>query len=724
VTTVLLNMTGRGKGGPQVWTGRLRAMLEKRGYTVTLDIKEDWSAALFIIGSEGLDRTLEYGRTVGYRVAGGYLPRWFDVMGQTMKPEHHAVNAAITRALELADTVIYQSNFSKEQLDQNLYARRDRFAVIHNGVDLDAFSPRAHQEAGPPVLGTVGAMRYAYRLRTFFEMSKRIEIPHRLLIVGSLDEEAQSVMNDYRNDPRIGSRTMHQPYVPPDRLPHYYGQMSVLIHPVSGDWCPNVVVEALASGVPVVTPQFGGTSELVGEGGRVFEADPWVYDDRFVASMTEATRTVLANRDELARLARRRAEEALGIDRMVDAYLAELGLQPSAPVSEKRSSLYRGLRRRGAEFMVRPRYYAAAALRRVSRIRRRMAPPPVNPKPRIAFVLYDFHVGGIENWLYRLARALQDSFEFYFLATTVSGFLPKFNEVGTCAFLPSPNKMRSYLRKHNIDIAQIHNQRWPIDAALAAGVPHIIERTDGTRSCTRVNKSGLSLVIASAKGTVPAIANFFPSERIKLIYNGIDLDEVDATPEERLWPAELFVVGRTSRFGRGKNLGMLIEAAEKLKPRLPNLRIVMYGGDSSLPGAEPMEAELRKQAGALGEMVQLSGVLENTLPFVKGFDVVTCVSNPGNEGIPNSLIEGMACGKPVISTAVDQVPELVHDGVNGTLIPAGDVDALCSAVARMAADPELCKRMGAAGRRTIEEKFSLRCAADAYAAVYNELLGM
>jgi glycosyltransferase involved in cell wall biosynthesis len=720
---IFLNMDGRGKGGPQVWTGRLHSLLEKRGYGITLDLNDDWAAALFIIGSEGMDKALERGRTVGYRVANGYLPSWFEAMGRTMKPEHHAVNAAIARALELSDVVIYQSQWSKEQLDCYLYQRNDHYAVIYNGVDLQRFSPAPQRQMGLPVLGTVGLLRYSYRLKTFFEVSRRLEIPHRLLIVGRLDGEAAEVMTRYRDDPQVGPRITYQPHVPPEQLPDFYRQMSLLIHPVSGDACPNVVVEALACGVPVVAPRFGGTSELIEAKEGLFDAKPWVYDEHFIEAMTEATKKVLGNQAELAHQARKRAEEALGSEQMVTRYLEALSLQPYAPEPVTTSPpLHRRLRQVGAQLIVRPRFYAATAWRKANRLRRQVAPPPPNPKPRIAFTLYDFHVGGIENWLYRLARALQGEFDFYFLATTVPDFLPKFKEVGTYAYLSSPNKMRAYLQKHNIDIVQVHNQRWPIDAALAAGVPHVIERTDGTRSCTRVNKSGLSLVIASSQGTVPLIAKYFPAKRIRLIYNGIDLHEVDATPRERPWPEDCFVVGRASRFGRGKNLGMLIEATARLKKHLPYLKIVLIGGDSAMPGAEPIGNELRKQAAPLGDAVEFMGIVENTLPLVKGFDVGTCVSNPTNEGIPNSLIEAMACYKPVISTAVDQVSELVQDGVNGILIPPGDVQALCEAIERLATDPALCQQLGEAARRTIEERFSLQRAAEQYAAVYHELL--
>ena len=720
---LFLNMDGRGKGGPQVWTGRLRRLLEGRGYGITLNLNDDWAAALFIIDSEGMDAALERRHAVvGYRVANAYLSPWFEVMGQTMKPEHHAVNAAIARAMELADVVIYQSQWGKEQLDRHLYRRADRYAVIYNGMDLNRFSPAPQRLAGLPVLGTVGMLRYSYRLRTFFEVSKRLEVPHRLLIVGSLDGEAADVMIHYREDPQVGPRITYQRYVPPDQLPDFYRQMSLLIHPVSGDACPNVVVEALACGVPVVTPRFGGAAELVGACGGIFDAESWIYDEQFIEAMTKATVETLEHQEELSHLARQRAEEALGSEQMVNHYLQALGLQPYAQDSAvARPSLYRRLRRKGAELIVRPRFYVAVAWRKANQLRRQVAPPPPNPRPRIAFTLYDFHVGGIENWLYRLARALEDEFDFYFLATTVPDFLPKFKDVGTCAYLPSPNKMRAYLQKHNIDIVQVHNQRWPIDAALAAGVPHVIERLGGPRSWLRVPKCGLSYIIASSQSAADAMAVRFPPERIQVIYNGIDLNEVNTIPVSRPWPLDEFIVGRASRFGRGQNLDMLIEAAARLHKDLPQLRIVLIGGDSVMPGAASIASELRVQAERLDAPVEFTGIIENVLPLVKGFDVGTCVST--DEGVPNSLIESMACSKPVIATNVGAISELVQDDVNGILIPPGDVQALCVAIERLATDPALRQRLGEAGRSTIEKRFSLQQAAKQYAAVYHELLG-
>jgi len=721
---IYLGMDETPGSASRTWGERLGRIFAGRGYHITTDLASDWDAALFLSRSEGLETALGRGKPAGFRVANGYHPAWFAALGKEMKPAHHAVNAALARALESTGVVIYQSQWAKAELDALLHPRARDYAVIYNGADLQRFRPPAERPAGPPVIGSVGRLRYRYRLETLFEMSRRLDLPHRLLVVGEVDEECAAVLARYQADPLIGPRLTYQPQVPHAALPALYGQMSLLAHPVSGDACPNVVVEALACGVPVIAPRHGGTAELVGEAGAIFENRPWVYDEAFVEAMAGAAAQVLPRCAELSPLARRRAESLLDVEHMADRYLEALGLPPRlGPVPERPpAGAPRSLRSLGARLAARPRFYLAAALRKAGQAQRRLFPRPRNPRPRIAFTLFDFQVGGIENWLYRLALALHREFDFYFLSTRHPEPLPRFAEVGRCAYLPGPAQMTRYLRRHNIDLVQVHNERWPVDAALAAGTPHVIERLGGKRSWRRVPKWGLERIVASSHMAARAVADLAPAERIRVIYNGIDLQAVEAAETRRLFPEDTLVIGRTSRFGRGQNLGLLIEALARLRPRFPELRLALVGGDSPLPGAEPVLEELRRQASRAGleDCVRFTGPVEDPLPYIRGFDIGTCVSN--DEGLPNSLLEAMACRKPVISSAVGAVPELLQEGENGLLFPAGDLEALCAGLERLARDPELRRRLGEAGRRTVEERFSLAEAAAQYAALYRELL--
>jgi glycosyltransferase involved in cell wall biosynthesis len=89
--------------------------------------------------------------------------------------------------------------------------------------------------------------------------------------------------------------------------------------------------------------------------------------------------------------------------------------------------------------------------------------------------------------------------------------------------------------------------------------------------------------------------------------------------------------------------------------------------------------------------------------------VLPCLVAPGGraDGIPVALMEAMALQRPVVSTTVSGVPELVEDGHSGLLVEPDDAATLADAIERLRADPALAERLAAAGRRRIEEAFDL-----------------
>ena len=103
-------------------------------------------------------------------------------------------------------------------------------------------------------------------------------------------------------------------------------------------------------------------------------------------------------------------------------------------------------------------------------------------KPRVAYLLQMFGLGGMPKWIYNLARNLGDEYEFYFIATHSKVFAPEYREVARVKALPF-NKwaLAAYLRWHRIDLVQTANKRLYADAAILARVPVVIERTDGLR---------------------------------------------------------------------------------------------------------------------------------------------------------------------------------------------------------------------------------------------------
>jgi glycosyltransferase involved in cell wall biosynthesis len=101
-----------------------------------------------------------------------------------------------------------------------------------------------------------------------------------------------------------------------------------------------------------------------------------------------------------------------------------------------------------------------------------------------------------------------------------------------------------------------------------------------------------------------------------------------------------------------------------------------------------------------------------------------CVPAPDGDidGLPQMLMEAMACGLPAVSTDLVGIPDLVRDGETGLLAPPGDAEALAAALARLAADPDLAARLAAAGRAHVEAAFDIETCLEPLVARYRAAL--
>jgi glycosyltransferase involved in cell wall biosynthesis len=155
-----------------------------------------------------------------------------------------------------------------------------------------------------------------------------------------------------------------------------------------------------------------------------------------------------------------------------------------------------------------------------------------------------------------------------------------------------------------------------------------------------------------------------------------------------------------------KGFDVLVRAIADLHRRGVDLELVIAGEDGPDAGTvRGLVAEL------CPELVRFTGPLSQCelLSLYRHADVfaLACrVDGDGDrDGIPNVMVEAMAAGLPVVSTAVSGIPELVRDGENGLLVPPEDPRALASALLKLAADAPLRDRLAAAGRGTVAERF-------------------
>ena len=161
-----------------------------------------------------------------------------------------------------------------------------------------------------------------------------------------------------------------------------------------------------------------------------------------------------------------------------------------------------------------------------------------------------------------------------------------------------------------------------------------------------------------------------------------------------------------------KGIGVLIEALDLLRGRPgeggPEVRCEVLGEGRE---RRRLEAEIARRG--LGGVVRLTGAVPEEevarrLAAADAFTLPSVVAPNGQmEGIPVALMEALAAGLPAVASDLSGIPELVEDGVTGLLVPPGDPEALAAALARVAGDPALARRLGEAGRRRVAEGFSL-----------------
>jgi glycosyltransferase involved in cell wall biosynthesis len=198
-------------------------------------------------------------------------------------------------------------------------------------------------------------------------------------------------------------------------------------------------------------------------------------------------------------------------------------------------------------------------------------------------------------------------------------------------------------------------------------------------------------------------------DRTVVIHNGVAPAPPHCPPAPGL-PVTVLSVGRLRA---PKDFLTLVRAVSRLEPGAIRLRIAGDGPDRQAL----VEAVERP---GLTRVVELLGTDPDVGALLGAADVF--VLSSVSEGLPMSVLEAMAAGVPVVASAVGGVPELVDDGETGVLVPPGDPAALAAALARLAAEPALRERLGAAGRRHAEAEFSLAAFQRAHLAVYRAAL--
>jgi glycosyltransferase involved in cell wall biosynthesis len=163
-----------------------------------------------------------------------------------------------------------------------------------------------------------------------------------------------------------------------------------------------------------------------------------------------------------------------------------------------------------------------------------------------------------------------------------------------------------------------------------------------------------------------------------------------------------------------------LDAAKQILVRRPLTVFLVLGDDIEGKGAYRVAMEDYARALGITSNVRFLGFRADTADWVAASDVIVLPSL--KEGLPLSLAEAHGCGKPVVATRIDGIPEIVEDGVSGFLFEPHDVAGMCAAVTRLLEDEPLRIEMGAAGRQRAERLFSQRTHAAKVQEVYERVL--
>ncbi len=302
------------------------------------------------------------------------------------------------------------------------------------------------------------------------------------------------------------------------------------------------------------------------------------------------------------------------------------------------------------------------------------------------------------------------------------------------------------MKKEQFDIIHVHT---PVAAALgriaawAARMPLIIYTAHGfyfhgnmprwlRRFIIWMEKllcSVTDLVFTqSQEDAVTAVKESICSQdKVLWIGNGVDTARFtfepghDGTRESFGLRTEDKVVGFVGRLIREKGVLELIEAMKLVAKAIPDAKLLIVGDAlSSDRDRKAKQAIVRLAAqDGLASRVLFTGLVEDIPRVLAAIDLVVLPSH--REGMPRSIIEAMASGKPVIATNIRGCREEVVPGSTGLLVSVGDSKALAEAIISLLENPELAHRMGVEGRRRACKYFDESIVLDRQVAAYSEL---
>ena len=312
--------------------------------------------------------------------------------------------------------------------------------------------------------------------------------------------------------------------------------------------------------------------------------------------------------------------------------------------------------------------------------------------------------GGIERYVVYLQRALTDSGHSVSVLAPVGSRLTEltsgtpFGLKGKHRFSQIPSLAR-LLRQGHFDVAHVHYSPDFVVPGIAVRLAKIPTRvmtrhlaTHWSRAKARTYNSLWPNIIAVSDAVRLALVNSgVPTGKVVTAYAGIP-DFPDAPPHDF---GDGFHFGFFGRLVPEKGVDVLIKAAGQLTEGT----VHVFGDGESRTALEALAAPL-------AERVRFHGKVAEVERYVSGVNAVV-IPSVWAEPFPYSGLEAMALGRPVIASRTGGLPEMIRDGKEGWIVPAGEPEALADAMRLAIIDPSETRRRGEQGRLRQQAEFTL-----------------
>jgi glycosyltransferase involved in cell wall biosynthesis len=304
------------------------------------------------------------------------------------------------------------------------------------------------------------------------------------------------------------------------------------------------------------------------------------------------------------------------------------------------------------------------------------------------------------------------------------------------AFLRSVTALASHYRRSRPHIVHAFLPAAALVGMLAATLARVPVRIVSRRSLRNLYRSGWISGIAdrialhcahaittncSAITAELITADGVAPQNCFTICNGVDTARFDPSADLALrrqlgFGEDDLVIGTVANFRHCKRHVDLVRACARLRPQYPRMRLLMIGKD--LGALAEVRGEIDQHQ--LGSHTVIVPGTTEPQRFYRALDIYVCASS--TEGMSNSILEAMACAKPVVATHTGGNPELVAEGETGLLVAPCSPRQLAEALNRLAGNARLRREYGDRARETVVRNFSLRRMVSAHEWLYAEML--